>query len=236
MPWRKCVCWLTAEGHRAESQPWLRDWTHRRGPVCDWRGLSAEAAVLLHDNEALFAGVKDVAASAKCLNLLEDLISTNIKKNKFFQAFKWSVVHWTFFWFFFLNSRATKTKENNLNVLKGIKTFGQITAVNKTVWVAICMGWEPQFWSQNGVKVGWQSHWERVGTGDAPLGVTVRQQSTGLGKCLVTVYYAHCHTLVLKTSLSTCFRCFARWNKRPACNWEKAGGGNRLHDSCKGRQ
>lgn len=68
-----------------------------------------------------------------------------------------------------------------------------------------------------------QSHWEGVCTRDAPLGVTVRQQSTWLGKCLVTVYYFHCHTLVLKTSLSTCFWCFARWNKRPACNWEKAG-------------
>lgn len=33
MLWWKCVCWITAKGHRAKSQPWLRGWTHHRGPV-----------------------------------------------------------------------------------------------------------------------------------------------------------------------------------------------------------
>lgn len=75
--------------------------------------------MLLHDNEVLFAGVKDVVVSAKCLNLLEDLFSTDLKKKKknlsrdrLFTGLSFSS---------FLNSSATETKENKLNVLKALK-------------------------------------------------------------------------------------------------------------------
>lgn len=73
--------------------------------------------MLLHDNEVLFAGVKDVVASAKCLNLLEDLFSTDLKKinlsrDQLFTGPTFSS---------FLKSSATKTKENKLNVLKVLK-------------------------------------------------------------------------------------------------------------------
>lgn len=61
-----------------------------------------------------------------------------------------------------------KKKGEQAERFKGIKTFGQITAVNKIVWVAICMAWEPQFWSQNCVKVD-SSPTERESAPEMPL-------------------------------------------------------------------
>lgn len=62
--------------------------------------------MVLHDNEVLFAGVKDVAVSAKCLNLLEDLFSTyrpekmnNLSRDQLFTGRSFSS---------FLNSSETK--------------------------------------------------------------------------------------------------------------------------------
>lgn len=65
--WWKCVCWLTAEGHRVLT---LR--LNLLSRAClNWCSLSAEAAVLPHDNQVLFAQVRDVVVSAKYLNLLD---------------------------------------------------------------------------------------------------------------------------------------------------------------------
>lgn len=64
---RKCVCWLTAEGPWALT-PRLNPPTRAR---LNWCSLSAEAAVLLHDNQVLFTQVKDVVVSAKYLDLLD---------------------------------------------------------------------------------------------------------------------------------------------------------------------